>query len=135
MNSTAVSHAGITGVEDSQETRLPEFYNRDPAATQRVQIAIASGCTSSTFDEDDDIGPSQRLTMLVLVNYHQWLVLLGKQSSSVAGTPREYYHAFNWETSHENSDSAPQLLLVAGTPCFFSPATKAIQGTSGLKCH
>jgi hypothetical protein len=43
------------------------------------------------------------------------------QVSSVAGTPREQYHAQNsWEADHEYIDSAVHLLSVAGTPRDFS---------------
>jgi hypothetical protein len=37
----------------------------------------------------------------------------------VAGTPREYYHGSNWETSQEKNSTAAQLLSVGGPPrCF-----------------
>jgi hypothetical protein len=59
-NSRVVSHTGIAGAVDSQETTLPDYYDRDPDDTQRVQVAIASVHTSSTCDEDyDDADPSQ----------------------------------------------------------------------------
>ena len=59
-NSMVVPQTGVAGVVDSQETTLPDHYNRDPAATQRIQVAITSARSSSTCNEDYDIeNPSQ----------------------------------------------------------------------------
>jgi hypothetical protein len=128
------SRGGITGVEDSQETMLPETYNRDPVATQRVQLATTSGHLMLTFPDDDS--PSQ-LSSVAGTPREQYVQnrsmrLMGgsrggitgvedSQLPSVAGTPREQYHVQNsWEADHDYSDSAVHVLSVAGTPHDFS---------------
>ncbi len=105
---------GVAGVVDSQENKLPDHYNRDPAATQRIQVAITSARSSSTCDEDYDIENPNQL-------------------SSVASTPCQYYHGSNWDTSQKRNSTAAQLLSVGGPPrCFTLNPTHLMYNGSQL---
>jgi hypothetical protein len=132
------SHGGITGVEDSQETMLPETYNNDPAATQRVQLVTTSGHLMLTFPDDDSPSQlssvagtpreqyTQNRSMRFMAGSRGGITgVEDSQLSSVAGTPREQYHVQNsWEADHDHSDSAVHFLSVAGTPQDFSMVVK-----------